>query len=80
MAERRILLRLVLSAVAETEGLTVTEEELSAHWETLAQQYGVDAVRLKVYFGEGAEEEIKAELLQQKAFAFLRENTILEMA
>ena len=80
MAERRILLRLVLSAVAEAESLTVTEEELAAHWETLAQQYGVDAVRLKVYFGEGAEEEIKAELLQQKAFAFLRENTILEMA
>lgn len=79
MAERRILLRLVLNAVAEAESLSLTEEEVEAHWETLAKQYGVDVIRLKVYFGEGAEEEIKAELLQQKAFTFLRENTILEM-
>ena len=79
MAQRRILLRLTLSAVAEAEGLTVREEEVEAHWEVLAKQYGVDAIRLKVYFGEGAEEEIQAELLQQKAFTFLRENTILEM-
>ena len=79
MAQRRILLRLVLGAVAEAEKITVTEEELEAHWDRLAQQYGVDKIRLKVYFGEGADEEVRAELLQQKAYALLRETTILEM-
>ena len=35
--------------------------------------------RLKVYAGDGAEEQIKAEITSSKAYALLRESTILEM-
>ena len=79
LAKRRIMLRLVLSAIAEAEHLEATEEEVEAHWDAMAQQYGIDKPRLKVYAGDGAEEQIKAEITSSKAYALLRESTILEM-
>ena len=79
LAKRRIMLRLVLSAIAEAEEITVTEEEMTAQWEKMAQQYGIDVPRLKVYMGDNADEELKAEIRSQKAYALLRQSTILEM-
>lgn len=79
LANRRIMLRLVLSAIAEAEEITVTEDEMTAQWEKMAQQYGIDVPRLKVYMGDAAEEEIKAEIRNAKAYALLRQSTILEM-
>lgn len=79
LAKRRIMLRLVLSAIAEEEHLEATAEEVEAHWDAMAQQYGIDKPRLKVYAGDGAEEQIKAEITSSKAYALLRESTILEM-
>lgn len=79
LANRRIMLRLVLGAIAEAENITVSDEEVEAHWDLLAQQYGIDKPRLKVYMGE-ADEEIRAELRSSKAYTLLRESTILEMA
>ncbi len=79
LATRRIMLRLVLSAIAEEEKITVTQEEVEKQWEQMAQQYGIDVPRLKVYMGEAAEEEIKAEITNAKAYALLRSATILEM-
>lgn len=79
LAKRRIMLRLVLSAIAEAEDLEATTEEVEAQWDAMAQQYGIDKPRLKVYAGDGAEEQIKAEITSSKAYALLRESTILEM-
>lgn len=79
LANRRIMLRLVLAAIAEAENITVTQEDVDAQWEKLAQQYGIDVPRLKVYMGDNAEEEIKAEIRNAKAYTLLRESTILEM-
>ena len=79
LAKRRIMLRLVLSAIAEAEHLETTTEEVEAQWDAMAQQYGIDKPRLKVYAGDGAEEQIKAEITSSKAYALLRESTILEM-
>lgn len=79
LATRRIMLRLVLSAIAEAENITATEEDVETRWNQMAQQYGIDVPRLKVYMGEGAEEEIKADITSAKAYALLRQSTILEM-
>lgn len=79
LATRRIMLRLVLSAIAEAENLTATDEEVEAQFERMAQQYGISAAQLKLYMGEGAEEEVKAEITSSKAYTLLRECTILEM-
>ena len=79
LATRRIMLRLVLSAIAEAENLTATEEDIENQWNQMAQQYGIDVPRLKVYMGDGADEEIKAEIVSAKAYTLLRQSTILEM-
>jgi trigger factor len=80
LAKRRIMLRLVLSAIAKEEAMEATEEEIEAQWKQMAEQYGIDVPRLKVYAGDGAEEQIKADIVRSKAYALLRESTILEMA
>lgn len=79
LAKRRIMLRLVLSAIAEAEKLEVTAQEIEAQWENMAQQYGISKDQLKQYAGDGAEAQIKAEITSSKAYALLRESTILEM-
>ena len=79
LAKRRIMLRLVLSAIAEAEHLEATAEEVEAQWNAMAQQYGIDTPHLKEYAGDGAEAQIKAEITSSKAYALLRESTILEM-
>ena len=78
LARRRIQLRLVLSAVAEQEHIEATEEELEGYWEQMSRQYGLPKDQLKHYMGDGVEEEMKAEIVSQKAYALLRESTILE--
>ena len=45
----------------------------------MAQQYGISKDQLKQYAGDGAEAQIKAEITSSKAYALLRESTILEM-
>lgn len=78
LARRRIQLRLVLGAIAEAEHLEATEAELEDYWDQMSQQYGLPKEQLKHYIGEGVEEEIRQELVSQKAYALLRESTILE--
>lgn len=78
LATRRIMLRLVLSAIAEAENLVATDEEVNAQWEGMAKQYGMPIDQVKAYAGEGAEASIRAEIASQKAYALLRESTILD--
>ena len=78
LAERRIRLRLVLSAIAEAEGFTAEESEVTAAWEQMAMQYGLPVEQLKQYAGPETEAEIRADIVSQKAYALLRESTILD--
>lgn len=78
LARRRIQLRLVLSAIAEQEQLTATDEELDRYWDQMSQQYGLPKDQLKHYMGDGVEDEMRQEIVSQKAYALLRESTILD--
>lgn len=78
LARRRIQLRLVLSAIAQAENLTATDEELDGYWERMSQQYGLPKDQLKHYMGDGVEDEMRQEIVSQKAYALLRESTILD--
>ena len=80
LARRRIQLRLVLGAIAQQEGMTCSDAELEGYWDQMSQQYGLPKDQLKHYMGDGVEEEMKAELVSQKAYALLRESTVLERA
>ena len=78
LAERRIRLRLVLSAIAEAEGIKAEEAELSSAWEQMAAQYGLSPEQLREYASAEMESELRAEIVSQKAYALLRGSTILE--
>lgn len=78
LARRRIQLRLVLSAIAEAEKLEATDAELDGYWDQMSQQYGLPKDQLKHYMGDGVEDEMRQEIVSQKAYALLRESTILD--
>ncbi len=78
LARRRIELRLVLSSIAEAEGITAQEEEVEACWDQMAQQYGMPKEQLRQYAEPETDAEIRADIVSRKAYALLRESTILE--
>lgn len=78
LAKRRIQLRLVLSAIAEQEHLEASQQELDNYWEQMSQQYGLPKDQLQHYMGDGVEDEMRQEIVSQKAYALLRESTILD--
>lgn len=79
LANRRIMLRLVLSAIAKEENMEASEEEVEQYWAQMAQQYGMETEQMKAYAGDGAEAQVKADIVSSKAYALLRESTILDM-
>ena len=46
-AQKQVLLRTVLNAIAEAEGLEATEEDLNAEYQKLSEQYGMEVEKLK---------------------------------
>ncbi len=63
-AEKQVRLRVVLNAIAEAEGLEVSEEELNAEYQKLSEQYGMDVEKLKTVVPA---EEITTDLKVRKA-------------
>ena len=78
-AERNIKTRLVLDAVAKSEGLTVGEEEIKSEVEKIARLYRQEPEELRKAFEEsGRIEVIKEKLLRDKAIQFLVDSAIIE--
>jgi len=71
-AEARVKRSLVLSQIAEAEGLEVGEDEIAAEVETLAEPMGEDGARFRELFGtpEGTA-SIRRNLLNRKLSALL---------
>ncbi|MBQ8813818.1 MAG: trigger factor [Lachnospiraceae bacterium] len=70
-AEKSIRIRLMLEAVAATENIEVSEDEVNAELEKMAQSYGMEVEMLKNYFGEKEIGQIKTDLAVQKAVDLL---------
>lgn len=70
-AIKRIQSRLVLEAVAKTEKIEVTEEELEKELTDMAAMYQMEADKLKELIGEKEKEQIKADIAVQKAVDFV---------
>ena len=66
-ALQNIQSRLVLEAVAEAEKLEATEEDLDAEYAKMADQYKLDVDKIKEIFGEYQKEELKKDIVIQKA-------------
>lgn len=55
-----------------------SDEELEGYWDQMSQQYGLPKDQLKQYMEGGVEDEMRQEIVSQKAYALLRESTILD--
>jgi trigger factor len=73
-AERRVRVRLLLETVAEREGLTVSEEEMAAEVEKLADELRQDAAKTRAWLSErGRYDGLRATILRRKAMNVLME-------
>ena len=64
VAERRVKTDLLLETVAEAEAIAVTDEEIEAEYAKLAEQYGMEADKVKAALGR---EVIEADVKTRRA-------------
>ena len=73
-ALERIQSELVLEAIAKEEKIEVTDEDIDAEIEKMAEMYNMEADKLKGYMGEAEKENMKADMAIQKALEFIMES------
>lgn len=81
IAESHTIQAVIFQAIANAEGLEVTQEEIDAFVENYVAvygpDYGIDSV--EAFYENNAAEDVKIALLQEKVIAFMTENsTIVE--
>ena len=59
-SEKQVKMRLALEKIVELEGLTATEEEISAEYEKVAANYGIEAEQVKASIPEKEEKKAPA--------------------
>lgn len=75
-AEERLKENLTLEAIAKAENLDVTDADVDEEFAQMAAMYGMEADKLKEQVGESEMENLKQDLLNRKALAFLVENAV----
>lgn len=70
-SENQLKLRLALEKIAELENLEVSDEAVEEEYEKLAKQYNMEVAQIKNLV---AETQIRADLKNQKAIDFVKEN------
>ncbi|WP_018921638.1 trigger factor [Salsuginibacillus kocurii] len=75
-AEKRVQMNLVLEAIAETEEVEATDEDVDAELEKMAEMYQRDKEEIRNLLAmQGGEETLKGDLKIQKAIDLLVENS-----
>lgn len=74
-AEKRVRINLTLEAIAKAENIEVTDEDVDAEFEKMAELYNRPVEEIKqIFAAQAGSETIKADLKIQKAVDFLVEN------
>ena len=73
-AKNRIETRLVLEAIAKAENIEISEEEVDAEMQKMADQYSMELDKVKEVFGEEELQQLKQDLAVQKAITVLVDN------
>ncbi len=73
-AEKQVKIRLALEKIAALESLTVSEEEIGAEYERVANTYNVPLEQVKSMI---AAEDLKADLLVAAAMKFVKDNAVI---
>lgn len=75
-AIRRIKSRLVLEAIAKAENIEVSEDDLNAELEKMAETYQMEPDKLKDLVGDSEKEAIKLDIAVQKAVDLVRDAAV----
>ena len=73
-AVSRIQSRLVLEQIAKEENIEVSDDEVTAEVEKMAEAYGMEADKLKEYMGETEKKAMKKDMAITKAVDFVMNN------
>jgi trigger factor len=73
-AEDRIKSRLVLQAIAEAEGMTVSDEDRQKEYESMAEAYQLEADKVREMLEAKGLKEMDKDLLVKKAMEFITDN------
>ena len=70
-AKKQIAGRLVLEAVAEAEGIEVTDEDMEQKYADMAKQYDMEVEKIKSFMDEDSVKSMKEDLLTERALDLL---------
>ena len=73
-AEDTIKARMALNEICRLEGITVTQEEVDAAYQEVANMYQVSVQEVKDAYGEDNDEKLRKDVLLKKAIAVLEAN------
>lgn len=73
-AKNRIETRLVLEAISKAENIEVSQEEIDAELQKMADQYSMELEKVKEVFGEEELKQLTEDLAVQKAITVLTDN------
>jgi trigger factor len=71
MAERQVKTRLALEKIVELEGITASDDEIEAEYESMAKAYNMSADEIKKFVEADA---VKADICVKKAVDFVKAN------
>ena len=72
-AEKQAKVNVTLKAIIDAEGLTATEEDMAAEYESVAKQYELDVEKVKSLIPA---EELKASIENRKAVKAITESAV----
>jgi len=72
-AEKQAKINVTLTKIIETEGITVSDEEMDAEFESMAKQYEMEVSKIKEMV---AAEELKASLENRKAIKLIVDSAV----
>ncbi|MBQ9828658.1 MAG: trigger factor [Lachnospiraceae bacterium] len=75
-ALKNIKSTLILEAIAEKEGLEVTDEDMEEQFEMLGKAYGLSADKVKEFMGEDQIDAIREQVKHDKALNFIVDESV----
>jgi len=73
-AEQKIKTQLVLEAIAKAENIEITEDDVNAEINKIAESYHMETDKVKETFAGDREDMFKKDLAMQKALDYVRDN------
>lgn len=77
-AERNVRARLVLEKIAETEGLTASEDEITDEINRIAQGYGIEEDKMREMLRDDDIKGLEDDIKTRRAMEFIKENAVAE--